>query len=348
MPIKPNLIERTLFYTFNAGPAPVVDIWSGIGLRTVVAAVRLGVFETLAEGALTPAALAQKIGADGRGMRVLLPALAALGYVQEQAGSYTNTPMTTKWMLKRTANFSAGFEFWAVNLFELMDNLEDSLRTGQAPLNLYEWIENQPETSRSFQEWMVAIAGFAGDEILKHVPLPANAQRLLDIGGGHARYSIAFCKRYPQLTATVFDSPQALKTAEASLAATGMQDRVKLQVGNFLTDDLGAGYDVTLLFNIVHGFSNEQNQALVSKAVQTLNPGGLLVVAEQLGGQALTPVGNATKELLSVCYFHVLSGQIWNYEDVQRWLTTAGCQGVRRADSPLLPGTTLIMGTRPK
>ncbi len=93
--------------------------------------------------------------------------------------------MTAKWMLRRTGNFSAGFEFWAVSLFKLMHNLEDSLRTGQPPLNLYEWIETQPEASRSFQEWMVAIAGFAGDEILKHVPVPSGARRLLDVGGGH-------------------------------------------------------------------------------------------------------------------------------------------------------------------
>ncbi len=347
MPIRPNFFERTLFYTFNAGPAPVIDIWSGIALRVVVAAVRLGVFEALADGPLTPEALARKIPANARGMQVLLSALAAIGYVRERNGEYTNTPMTTKWMLQRSGNFGAGFEFWAVSLFELMDTLEETLRTGQPSLNLYEWIESQPTTSRSFQEWMVAIANFAGDEILKHVPVPNGARRLLDIGGGHGRYAIAFCRRYPKLSATVFDSPEALKAAEASLTATGMTGRVTLQRGNFLTDELGAGYDVALLFNIVHGFSEEQNQMLVSKAVKSLNPGGLLVVIEQLAGEAPTPTANATKELLSLSYFHLLNGRIWEYETVKGWLVTAGCVNVRRVDSPLLPGTSIILGTGP-
>jgi SAM-dependent methyltransferase len=346
MPIRPGFLERLLFFTFNAGPAPVLDIWSGIALRVAVAAVRLGVFEALADGPLTPERLAQKISADPGGMRVLLPALAAIGYVREQNGEYANSPMTAKWMLRRTGNFGAGFEFWAVSLFKLMDNLEDTLRTGRPPLNLYEWIENQPETSRMFQEWMVAIAGFAGDEILKHVPVPSGARRLLDVGGGHGRYAVAFCQRYPDLSATVFDSPQALKAAEATLAATGMAGRVALQTGNFLADDLGAGYDVALLFNIVHGFSDEQNQALVNRVVRALNPGGLLVVVEQLAGRTSLATANATKELLSISYFHLLGGHIWDFETVRTWLAAAQCANVRRIDSPLLPGTSIVLGRR--
>ena len=194
----------------------------------------------LAAGRTVWIVFARKSNADPSGMHVLVPALESAGYVQEQNGAYANTAMTSKWLLRRGAGFSAGFEFWGFNLFQLMNNLEDSLRTGKPPLNLYEWIETQPDASRAFQEWMVAIAGFAGDEIIRNVPLPGGARRLLDIGGGHARYAIAFCRRYPNLAATVFDSPRALKSAEASLAETGMNGRVTLQPGNFLADDLAA------------------------------------------------------------------------------------------------------------
>ncbi len=346
MPIQPNLLEQTIFFTLNLGPGPVLDIWSGIALRVVIAAVRLGVFEALADGPLTPDALARKINAHPQGMKVLLSALESVGYVRGQNGAYANTAMTSKWLLRRTANFSAGFEFWGFNLFQLMNNLEDSFRTGQPPLNLYEWIEHQPEASRAFQEWMVAIAGFASDEILKHVPLPSGARRLLDIGGGHARYAIAFCQRYPQLSATVFDSPRALEAALASIAETGMAGRVTTQAGNFLTDALGEGYDVALLFNIVHGFSEEQNQALVGKAARALKPGGLLVLVEQLAGRASTPAANATKEILGVSYFHLLGGQLWAYTDVARWMASAGLAGMRCINSPRLPGTSLILRTR--
>jgi hypothetical protein len=31
---------------------------------------------------------------------------------------------------------------------------------------------------------------------------------------------------------------------------------------------------------------------------------------------------------------------------VRRWLTAAGCANVRRIDSPRLPGTSIVLGTR--
>ena len=348
MPIQPNFLEQTLFFTLNLGPGPVMDIWGGVGFRVVLAAIRLGVFEALANGPLTAGALARQVKTDPRGTALLLTALESLGYVRQRDDAYANTAMTAKWMLQRSANFGPGFEFWANNLYTLMNNLEDSLRTGQPPLNLYTWIENQPEASRAFQEWMIAIAGFAAEAIvsLAAPSLPAAARRLLDIGGGHAMYAIAFCRHFPNLSATVFDSPQALNTGRASIAAAQLTERITTQAGNFLTDSLGEGYDVALLFNINHGFSDEQNQTLIRQAVQAIKPGGVLIIAEQLAGRAPTPAANATNALLGLSYFHLLGGQLCAYEDIHRWLVTAGCPNVRRIDSLRLPGTSLVLGSR--
>jgi hypothetical protein len=71
-----------------------------------------------------------------------------------------------------------------------------------------------------------------------------------------------------------------------------------------------------------------------------------LVVVEQLAGRAPTPAANATKAILGVSYFHLLGGQLCAYADVRRWLTSAGCANVRRIDSPRLPGTSIVLGTR--
>lgn len=172
MPIQTNFLEHMLFFTLNLGPGPVLDIWNGVAFRIVLAAIRLEVFETLADGPLTANGLAERIKTDPRGATLLLTTLEALGYVRQENGAYANTPMTAKWLLRRSANFAAGFEFWAINLFKLMDTLEDSLRTGQPSLNLYEWIEGQPQASRAFQEWMVAIAGFANVRRIDSPRLP--------------------------------------------------------------------------------------------------------------------------------------------------------------------------------
>lgn len=113
------------------------------------------------------------------------------------------------------------------------------------------------------------------------------------MGGGHGAYSIALCRRHPQLMATVFDLPEALKAARENVAAEGLEDRIELREGDFLTEELPTGYDVALLFNIVHGFEAEQNAALLQNVAAALDPGGLVAVVEQVTGRAPGPASRA-------------------------------------------------------
>jgi SAM-dependent methyltransferase len=346
MPLPTSLIEQLVFSTFNLGPAPILDIWSAVGFRIILAAVRLGVFEALADAPLPTAILAQRLQTDPKGTALLLNALESLGYVRREGPAYGNTPMTAKWMLRRSGNFGPGFEFWGASLFKLWDSLEDSLRAGQSTLNLYHWIEDQPEVSRAFQEWMIALADFTSNEVLRLVCLPASARRLLDVGGGHGAYSVAFCRRYPALTATVLDRPQALTTAHAHVSSAGLLERISLRAGDFLAGELGEGYDVALLFNIVHGFTDEQNRSLVSRAARALRPGGLLVLAEQLAGGPSGGAAHAVQQILGLSYYHLLQGQLYSFETVADWMRSAGLSSVRRVESLLLPGTALVLGSR--
>jgi hypothetical protein len=48
-----------------------------------------------------------------------------------------------------------------------------------------------------------------------------------------------------------------------------MGDRVAVQEGDFWGDDLGAGYDVALLFTIIHAYLPEKNvKLLVAQGVR--------------------------------------------------------------------------------
>jgi SAM-dependent methyltransferase len=347
MPIIPNALERLIFVTLNQAPAPLLDIFGAVAFRTVLAAVNLGVFDALHDGPATAADLARRIAIDERGAGVLLETLASLGYVSRKDTRYTNTRMTTKWLVRSSpTNVTAGFDFWGAILRELWTNLEASLRSGQPPTNLYAWIEQQPEVSAAFQAWMVAAARIVAGEMTRKVKLPATARRLLDVGGGHAMYSVAFCRRYPQLSATVFDSPMALHAARENIAAMQMSDRISVQEGDFLGEALPSGYDVVLLFNIVHGFSPEQNQALLEQAARALNPGGIVAIAEQVAGKAPGPTSDALAQLLGLGYFHLLGGQIYRFEEIAGWLTRAGFTQVRRINILRAPGNSVILGTK--
>lgn len=176
------------------------------------AAIELGVFESLNDGPLSGAAIAQCIGADKQGTALLLEALEALGYVKHKNGRYGNTPMTVKWLLRKSpASLASGIPFYESMVFDRWRNLAESIRRGRPVLPGYDWLDQHPGAWRTYQEGMTAVARMAADEVVAKVALPRTAQRLVDVAGGHGLYSIKFCRRYPHLSATVFDFPRRSK-----------------------------------------------------------------------------------------------------------------------------------------
>ncbi len=331
MPLAPNWLERFVFLTLNQGPGSSLDMGAGPAFHIVLTATRLNLFEMLKAQLLTTTELSHQLQTDPRATQILLDTLIALKYIKQKENRYGPTPMTRKWLTSDGAiNFSAYFQFWGAMMEQFMPRLEESLRRGKPPVKLYEWIEDQPEVSRYFQEGMIAITRYVKNDILKRLSLPADVRRLLDIGGGHAMYSVALCQKYPRLSAVRVDGAQALTVGRESIAAAGLAERVTVTEGNFLTDDPGTGYDATLLFNIVHGFTPERNLELFCKIKTTLNPGGQLIILEQLPGVTPLPVTNVIVQILSISFFHMLEGQVYAFEEISGWLREAGFSDIQR------------------
>lgn len=333
MPLMPNLLERTLFLTLNQGPGVMLDLWSGPAFRIVLAALRLDLFERLASQPLTAASLAQSLGTDPQGTQLLLSALAPLGYVKFSNGAYVLTEMSRKWLTgSGTVNLAPFFRYWGAVIEEFFPRLEESLRSGRPAVNLYTWLEQHPEVARDFQEGMVALTDYAKDDVVARISLPPATKRLLDVGGGHAAYTIALCQRYPALEAVVFDSLQALVVGRAQIEAAGLAARVMMQSGDFLHEDLGTGFDVVLLFNIIHGLTPTQNLDLLRKAKAALNPGGQVILLEQIPGSAPLPLAEAAVNILGLSYYHLLGGRAYSIEDIQEWQAQVGFQHMSRTN----------------
>ncbi len=345
MPLAPNIVERLAFLTLNQGPGPALDMWGGPAFQIVLAGIRLNFFETLNAQPLTAAELSEQLQTDPRASQILLDALVSLKYLKQKNGWYSLTAMTRKWLTSEgEVNFSAYFQFWGAMMEHFMPHLAAAVRFGKPPVNVYQWLEDQPEVSRHFQEGMIALTRWVQDAIIKRLDLPPNARRLLDIGGGHALYSIALCQKHPDLSAVILDGEQALTVGREQIEAEGIEDRVTTQVGNFLTDDLSTGYDIVLLFNIIHGFPPEANLELFHKIKTALNPNGQLIILEQLSGVAPFPLMDSVIHILSMSFFHLLGGQVYTFEDISGWLQEAGFSSIQRKNI-LKAGSALISGT---
>ena len=346
MPVTPNFIERMILLKLHQGPGPLLDMLGGMACKTVSVAVKLDIFESLSSGPLTAADIAQRIKASDRGTQLLLKALESIGYVKQQDGRYSNTPMTVKWMLRSSPHYIAGMFPYTNDILERWGYLDEAIRNGETPTLTWEWLDQHSGGWENYNAAMVALAQMAGPEVISKVKLPATVRRLLDAGGSHGLYSINFCKNHPDLSATILDWPQTRKVAETNINAAGMEKRISFREGDFWTDDLGSDYDVVLLFNIIHMYLPDKNIALLKKVYGALNMGGVIVIMDQMATSASAPTAKAMAGLIGLDLFVEVNGQTYPPRDVADWLRQAGVTKTRKVFLRKSPGIALVIGTK--
>ena len=148
---------------------------------------------------------------------------------------------------------------------DLLPHTTEVIRTGERPWDFYAWTEADAGLSDAYQRQLAMNAETAGPSVVKKLTLPDEPTRLLDVGGGHGTYSILMCQRYPRLEATILDFYAGLETARHKLENHPMASRITLQKGDMWKASWGEGYDMILLFNVLHQHDLETNVKLLQK-----------------------------------------------------------------------------------
>ncbi|HEV8360046.1 MAG TPA: methyltransferase [Candidatus Thermoplasmatota archaeon] len=347
MPAPPSALERLAFAT-NAAPGLFLDLVGTGGLRAAHAGLKLGIFEALRDSPRSGEELAAALKLEPRALGAVLELLAATGYLQQAAGRYGNTALTTKWLLRGSPqNIGALVSFWQEIVFPFWDqHLLSTVREGAPPMTLYQWMDQHPGQWPIAQAWFRDAARLVAAEVVAKVPLDGSARRLLDVGGGHGEFSAAFCRAHAGLQATILDQPAALALTRDTLRAAGMEARITLQEGDFERGKLGVGYDAVLLFNVLHGLGPAQCQELLRKASEALITGGRVAILDNFRGRALGPATAAFVPLLGVVYLVALGGRVHDDDDVAAWLRDAGFEGVQRKELRNAPGTSVVLARK--
>lgn len=333
MPVIPNVVERFYMLRLNRSPGPMLDLFNGVALEAAMIGQELGVFEALEARPADSARLAERVGASEDGLDVLLAFLAQAGYVAEDGGSYRPTEMARQWFVESSAtSYARYFRFWRDVLYPFWrEHGETAIREGEPPQTVYDWLDDRPEL------WPVAQAAFEltaellGEEIAAAVDLPEDA-RLLDVGGGHALYSVAFAERHPSLRATVFDDTAMRKIARDNVAAAGLEERIQFRSGDYETDALGEGYDGALVFNVLHGNDPDANRELLAKVADATTRDATLAILDQFGDESRLPIVETGTRFLDLTYLVSLGGRTYETATVREWLAPTAFELAERRE----------------
>jgi len=247
--------------------------WAYRGARVLHLANRLGLFTAIADRDVSLDRICNLLKTKPEFTQKLLIALCSMDLLEKIGDRYTNSQISDTYLVKGKPFYQGDMIAHSDYIRRYWENLENQIYI-DPPADITE-----DEGHRHFIMAMDNIASTGRVELfLESIDLTGR-KNLLDVGGGPGSYSIAACRKYPQLKATVFDLPATTEIATKVVARDEMQDRVTVCPGDWDTDDFGEGFDVIMFSNVLHGPAGNAPMKL-AKARAAIEVGGLLVVQE--------------------------------------------------------------------
>ena len=342
MPVQLSLVER-MMVRIGVIPAPMVDFAQHTAFRLLLAGHRLGVFDALNDGPRDLTDLSATLAANAMSLEPFLLALVRLGYLARTGNSYRNTAAATRWLTADSPATLKGIVPFLEDHIHRWEHLEQTIKTGHPPFTAYDFYRAHPERWASFHDGQRAVATFTVDEAARKADLREVPLRLIDVGGSHGLYTVALCRRYKLLSAVIYDWADGVEAARREIANAGMRGRIDTQCGDFLLDDLGHGYDVALLGNIIHGQRPLAIVDLLRRLRAALNSGGTLLIVDQVRmRQPFTRLAGYMAEVAGLLLLNELGGGLYPYGQLRKWLLETGYVRPRLRRLWRTPGFVLI------
>lgn len=203
---------------------------------------------------------------------------------------YVNSQEAQKYLVRGTPDYLGGFiHFYSQNEGMVPMDVKKVLTEGPQPMPQMEMAQNL-DFAQYGQMLRMSEEGYRQQEILRIVrELPENStiRRVLDVGCAAGLLGLAVIGDGENRSGVLLDQIPS-QIIQSSVDAAGLGERVEIMQGNFLTDDLGGGYDLILAVSVML-FAKGDMASLMKKFFDALNPGGVLLVvsegiAEDLSG----------------------------------------------------------------
>jgi len=326
-------------------PDDVLELFLGFWIsRSVMAAVELGVFETLEDAALTLPEAEAALGLPTRPARALLDTCVAARLLEKEDGHYRNSALASAYLHSGSEYSLRNYvldERWCWGAW---GRLEDALRSDSQQLPPdEEGYHTFPEDF--FLDFLHGHSLAVGERLAEAVDL-SEARRAMDVGGGSGAVSIALCRRFSQLSAVVVDRAVVLAPAAAHVDRAGLSGRIATHAANLFADPLPAGCDLAVVANVLHDFSPERAREILARVALALPPGGRVVILEivpddERRGPPL-PLAFATAMVVNTA-----GGDAHTAAQYRAWLEEAGFTGVTVTPIPGRMVTAAIQAVKP-
>ena len=292
--------------------------------RILMTAAELDIFSRLLDAPRTAARVADELASDPRGTEALLDALVALKMLVKKDDAFRVRPGLEKALSSSAPETILPIILHMAHLWESWGRLTEIVREGkkEEPAKAMEW---DGDELKSFINAMHSIGRGMAREVVARLDL-AGKRNAIDVGGGSGVYTIAMLSKAPKMRATIFDRPDVIAIAREKIAEAGLTDRVTFAEGDFYKDDLPGGHDVALLSAIIHQNGPGQNVELYRKALDALEPGGMIVIRDHVMSDDHTETVEGALFAVNMLVA-TPEGGVYSFAEIRRDLEQAGFTG---------------------
>src|SRR5207247_10338611 len=177
---------------------------------------------------------------------------------------YRNSRMAQRWLSTSSPVSIAPYVIHSPDIIAIWDHVSEVVHENKQVMRMpYDEDASDPELKEALARHYAGLASLAialGGEIVRRVRLPRHVEHLLDVGGSHAAYSVLFCRKYPQLQATILDIQPGIEAGKRTAVQTGMKDRISFLCTDIVRDEFSAdlvnSFVVSLYFHLSHLLSS--------------------------------------------------------------------------------------------
>jgi hypothetical protein len=332
-----------------ATPEHIMQVGMGFwASKTLLSAVELEVFSTLAGAPADLPALQAKLALHPRSARDFLDALVALKLLARNNGVYSNTADTDLFLDQAKPSYIGGVLGLAnARLYGFWGSLTEALRTGE-PQNesrgggdMFAALYTEPDQLRGFLAAMSGISAGAAQAIAAGFPW-RDYRTFVDIGSAQGMVPAILARAHPHLTGVGFDLPAVKPVFEEFIVHRKVADRVRFEGGDFFEDPLPKA-EVVVMGHILHDWDLAQKKMLLGKAFDALPKGGAVIVYDAVIDDDRCE--NAFGLLMSLNMLIETSGGFdYTAKDCQDWMREAGFSKIRV--EPLGGPDSMVIGLK--
>jgi len=257
------------------------------------AAIDVGLFSAIAEGAHDETAVAEAIGVSVLDAERLVVCCLTLDLIRHVDDRLVNAPDVQRYLVAGEPRYAGAWMTFTRRDVPEWFRIAELMKGDAEPtlLGMYDGLT--VEAARKYHRATYSVGMGAGRRFVREVDLTGRT-KMLDIGGGSGAYSINVVQVHSEMTAVVFDLPPVAEVAVEFFEQNGVADRVAAVGGDFTADPFPTDCDVAVMASNLPIYDASVIGSVIKKANDALLDGGEMhLIGEMLDDDRTGPADAA-------------------------------------------------------